>query len=180
MIPPESAYKRYWDNLIICLVMYNTLFIILVVCYNRYDERGLYWYESAEDTLNVTPMVIDYLIDIMFFMDIYLTFHTTFFDAENELVLDKKVIAKKYLSWWFTIDLIATLPFEILGFLWPPHRLVPQLKVIRLVRFTKVLKQFTIGALNTQLARYPRPLLIRLHPCTRAHAVPKARHGTTL
>lgn len=36
-------------------------------------------------------------------------------------------------------------------------------------RFTKVLKQFTIGALNTQLARYPRPLLIRLHPCTRAH-----------
>ena len=35
-------------------------------------------------------------------------------------------------------------------------------------RFTKVLKQFTIGALNTELARYPRPIAplhARAHPC---------------
>ena len=43
MLPPESAFKKYWNMLIVLLVMYNTLFIVLVVCYNRFDAgTGLY------------------------------------------------------------------------------------------------------------------------------------------
>ena len=40
-------------------------------------------------------------MDAVFVADIVLTFRTTFFDAENELVLDKRVIARNYLKWWF-------------------------------------------------------------------------------
>ena len=65
MLPPESTFKKYWNILIVLLVMYNTLFIILVVCYNRYDpETGFYWCEPDGQggcTLNVLPMVVDYL-----------------------------------------------------------------------------------------------------------------------
>ena len=105
MLPPESKFKKWWDRMIIMLVMYNTLFIILVVCYSRYDpESGFYWYTPGNPgTLNPTPMVIDYVIDIAFWVDIYITFLTTFFDAENELVLDKKIIARNYLKWWFPV-----------------------------------------------------------------------------
>ena len=172
MLPPDSCFKKYWNRLIVVLVMYNTLFIVLVVCYNRFDpSTGLYWYEPATDSTNVAPMVIDYLVDVIFLIDIGLTFRTTFFDQENEvraapwpchrshahttslaspppqqplgsraspppspfppsqLVLDKKVIARAYLKFWFPIDLIATLPLELLGYCFPPHILRPEIKV---------------------------------------------------
>jgi hypothetical protein len=114
MLPPESTFKKYWNRLIVLLVMYNTLFIILVVCYTRYDRStGLYWYEpgtpdNPEGSLNVLPMVFDYMIDLLFVADIVLTFRTTFFDQENELVLDKKVIARNYLRWWFWVRAAAS------------------------------------------------------------------------
>ena len=145
MLPPESAFKKYWNMLIVLLVMYNTLFIVLVVCYNRFDAAtGLYWYDIASGQINVVPMIIDYLVDVVFIADIVLTFRTTFFDQENELVLDKKIIARNYMKFWFPIDVVATVPFELLGFCFPPHVLRPEFKVIRLLRLTKVLKQINV------------------------------------
>ena len=154
MLPPDSTFKKYWGRWITTLVMYNTLFLILVVCYNRYDpETGFYWYEANPNggggTLNVFPMVFDYIVDLFFAADILLTFRTTFFDAENELVLDKRVIRRSYLRGMFWIDFIAIIPFELLGYAWKggangARILQPQLKLIRLIRFTKVLKQINV------------------------------------
>ena len=141
--------------LIVVLVMYNTLFIVLVVCYNRFNPAtGLYWYEGSTGETNALPMGVDYLVDLVFIADIGLTFRTTFFDQENELVLDKRVIARNYLKFWFPvcatpcfsdlcciqatspallrratnqIDVVATMPFELLGFAVAPHHaLMPQ------------------------------------------------------
>ena len=103
MLPPDSTFKKYWGRWITTLVMYNTLFLILVVCYNRYDpSTGFYWYEADPNggpgSLNPVPMIFDYIVDAFFAADILLTFRTTFFDAENELVLDKRVIRRSYLK----------------------------------------------------------------------------------
>lgn len=108
MLPPDSTFKKWWNIVMSILVLYNTLFIILVICFQKYDERGLYWYERDWDHAYVAPMVIDYLVDLMFVADILLTFRTTFFDQENELVLDKKVIRNTYLKSWFTVCLHRT------------------------------------------------------------------------
>ena len=104
MLPPESQFKKYWNLIITLLVMYNTLFIIIVICFNRFDPNtGYYWYDRSTAQVNFAPMIVDYLVDVVFFVDIYLTFRTTFFDAENELVLDRRVIAKHYLRHWFFV-----------------------------------------------------------------------------
>ena len=113
MLPPESTFKKYWNILITLLVMYNTLFIILVICFNRYDSNtGLYWYDATSGELNWAPMVIDYLVDLVFLADILLTFRTTFFDAENELVLDRRVIRMNYLKTWFAVCTLPIPPFQ--------------------------------------------------------------------
>ena len=104
MLPPDSAFKKVWNRVIVALTMYNMIFIILVVCYNRYDEQGLYWYEPNTGELNILPMVIDYMVDMIFLIDIRLTFITTFFDADNELVLDRKLIARNYRQSWFWVS----------------------------------------------------------------------------
>jgi len=144
MLPPDSPFKKWWNRIVVLLVMYNTLFLIIVICFQKYNGDGLYWYDHATDTLDVTPMVFDYLIDVFFAADIYLTFRTTFFDQENELVLDKKVISRTYLKSWFPVELIATIPFELFGLCEKKPRLVVPVKVIRLLRLAKVLRQVNV------------------------------------
>jgi len=131
--------------MVVLLVIYNTLFIILVVCFNKYDaDTGLYWYERNTDTLNFSPMIVDYLVDLVFLADIFLTFRTTFFDSENELVLDKSVIRKNYLRSWFAIDVVSFIPFEIIGLVSHKPRLIIPLKLFRLFRLTKVVKEVNV------------------------------------
>ena len=108
MLPPESAFKKKWNALVVFLVIYNTLFIVLVVCFNKYQQStGLYWYDASTRQVTWAPMVIDVLVDLVFLADIILTFRTTFFDAENELVLDKHVIRMNYLKTWFLVRSVA-------------------------------------------------------------------------
>ena len=44
MLPPDSTFKKWWNIVMSILVLCNTLFIILVICFKKYDARGLYWY----------------------------------------------------------------------------------------------------------------------------------------
>lgn len=42
-----------------------------------------------------------------------LTFFSALHNVENnQLIVDKKRIAKNYLSGWFTIDLVSIMPFD--------------------------------------------------------------------
>lgn len=51
--------------------------------------------------------------DACFLLDIIINFFSAFYDEENKLISNNRVIARKYLSGWFAIDLIAGLPFSI-------------------------------------------------------------------
>ena len=63
MLPPRSKFKHKWDRFMVGLVMYNTIFIIILVCFNRYNPNtGLYWYEGSTGVTTIAPMFIDYLV----------------------------------------------------------------------------------------------------------------------
>ena len=45
-------------------------------------------------------------------MDILVVFNTAYYDDDVDLVDDRKQIAKTYVKGWFTIDLLAIIPFD--------------------------------------------------------------------
>lgn len=49
----------------------------------------------------------DYFVDAMFILDIIVNFFSAYYDSENNLILDNKKIALKYLKGWFIIDFIV-------------------------------------------------------------------------
>ena len=55
-------------------------------------------------------------------------------------MLDKKVIARAYLKFWFPIDLISTIPFEI--FAGDNANAIGILKLPRLLRLGRLAKKF--------------------------------------
>lgn len=53
------------------------------------------------------------IVDVIFFIDIVLNFHTTFVGPGGEVVSDPKIIRMNYLKSWFIIDLLSCLPYDI-------------------------------------------------------------------
>ena len=68
---------------------------------------------SALDGSTVTA--IDAVVDLLFLVDIIITFRTTFLDPKLSIeVRDPHVIGNRYLRGGFAIDLISSVPFSSL------------------------------------------------------------------
>ena len=90
-----------WDLFIIILAFYNCFSIPFQTAFNPpvMDSVGFLVFNSC--------------IDFCFFLDIVITFRTTYYDPNSgDEVFDKKTIATKYLKGRFTIDLLSTIPFD--------------------------------------------------------------------
>lgn len=95
------AFKAIWDWIILCLTFYTAI----MVPYNVALKN-----KTSED---VTLLVVDSIVDVIFFIDIVLNFHTTYVGPGGEVVSDPKVIRVNYLKSWFIIDLLSCLPYDV-------------------------------------------------------------------
>jgi len=90
-----------WDGMIFLLTIYTSIFVPYNVAFKS---------KSMDD---VPLLVIDSVVDVVFFLDIVLNFHTTFVSATGEVISDPKLIRWNYLKSWFIIDLLSCLPYDI-------------------------------------------------------------------
>lgn len=58
-------------------------------------------------------LVVDYIVDALFWTDIVLTTRTAFYNIDHELVVDKRIIQCAYLKKRMVIDVVANFPFEL-------------------------------------------------------------------
>lgn len=73
------AFKAIWDWIILCLTFYTAIMVPYNVAFKN---------KTSED---VFLLVVDTIVDVIFFLDIVLNFHTTFVGAGGEVVSDPKV-----------------------------------------------------------------------------------------
>ena len=59
----------------------------------------------------LTPFSLPLSVDFWFAIDIILNFRTGYVN-HGTVVMDPKKIASNYLSSWFLVDLLGTVPFE--------------------------------------------------------------------
>lgn len=131
MISYSSDTRLYWDCWIIILAIWNSLYIPYDIAFSP----------SISD--NWLMIFFNALIDFNFFIDIILTFRTTYYDSDGEEVFDWKKIAKKYLLGRFFIDLISTIPLDSMGNL-PVLQTFQLLKLFRLSRISKIIKNLPL------------------------------------
>ena len=97
---PHSRTKSYWNIVNIFLVLYTALYMPYRI--------------SFIDSDSVWQSVIDWIVNILFTMDIVVTFFSAYEDDDGELVSDCRRIANSYLLSWFLLDCIVCFPFELL------------------------------------------------------------------
>lgn len=109
-----SPFKAVWDWVILLLVLYTAVF-------TPYSAAFLL-NELAENRRRVcgytcNPLnVVDAIVDVLFMVDIVISFRTTYVNHEDEVVTHPKSIAVHYIKGWFLIDMVAALPFDLLIF----------------------------------------------------------------
>ena len=52
--------------------------------------------------------------DVLFFIDMIVIFNSAINDKNMQIIVDRKIIAIHYLKGWFTIDLLAIVPFDLI------------------------------------------------------------------
>jgi len=62
---------------------------------------------------NVPVLVVDSMVDVVFFVDILINFHLTFVGSAGEIVSEPRIIRMNYLKGWFVIDLLSCLPYDV-------------------------------------------------------------------
>ena len=141
IIRHKNKVKGYWDIFIILLVLFNCYTIPMEVAF-----ANISWMHSS------AYAIAEYCIDVSFAIDIVLSFRTTFETAGGNEEFNPKVIAKTYLCGKdFIIDLLATIPFELVFLLLLPsdvqggdlqtlQQLLGMLKLVRLLRLRRIVK----------------------------------------
>lgn len=128
---PYGKFHSYWDVMILLLVFFSAV-----------------WEPLKAGFLGGGMSAWEWCIDITFYIDIILAFWTGY-DCGFEIVTDKRLIAKKYVSGWFIIDAGATIEWDIIvGLLLPATntsvvRLCKLIKIARLARASRLINRLT-------------------------------------
>ncbi len=105
-IHPNSIYIRIIDFFVFIFTFYNLFYIplflgkrdIYCVVYNKFYFVYLF----------------NNFIDIIFIIDCIFSFFVAYYNFDEVLIFDFKLIALHYLNTWFYIDLICAIPFQTL------------------------------------------------------------------
>ena len=84
--------------------------------------------------------VMDIIFDIIFLIDVILTFRVAFITEDYNVIDDKKIIANIYLNGWFTIDLVSCIPFGSIGKIFLTKKESTKIQLIKLIKLLRISK----------------------------------------
>ncbi|XP_071795542.1 uncharacterized protein [Asterias amurensis] len=100
LLPSGTWFKR-WEAIRVAVAIIMAFTVTLQASFSHMD---------------VVLWVINYLLDLICYIDMYLKFHTAFYNENNVLVTHPLSTAKHYFKTNFLIDLLACFPAELIGY----------------------------------------------------------------
>jgi CRP-like cAMP-binding protein len=103
MISPDSLVRRNWDFVVACCCIYIAWLLPFKLGFGDL---------VPEDWEDDHLYEVNQLVDVVFIVDLILSFRTAYWNADDHLVWDNKKVAVHYLTSWFIVDLIGSFPFS--------------------------------------------------------------------
>eukprot|EP01041_Mallomonas_annulata_P008584 gene8584-17711_t len=147
VIHPEANWKIAWDVAISMFIMYSVIFDTYSLAFDQSTEGGF--------------LIMDYLVTIFFFIDIIFNFFTTHVDSKHRLVTDRRIIINRYLKGWFCIDVLSTIPFDVIfDAIAQNHMDLGIFRITKFLRFMRLLKIWRLAKVSEFLERSSEMLTI--------------------
>ena len=94
-ISPDDKYIILFDYIIVLLTLYSLIFIPINMSFS----------------ICIKHNIINYLMDIIYIIDLILSFFRPYYNFEDELVFNNKKMILHYLYSYFIFDFICSIPF---------------------------------------------------------------------
>eukprot|EP00197_Chlamydomonas_leiostraca_P011145 CAMPEP_0202859122 /NCGR_PEP_ID=MMETSP1391-20130828/1378_1 /ASSEMBLY_ACC=CAM_ASM_000867 /TAXON_ID=1034604 /ORGANISM="Chlamydomonas leiostraca, Strain SAG 11-49" /LENGTH=803 /DNA_ID=CAMNT_0049538131 /DNA_START=139 /DNA_END=2550 /DNA_ORIENTATION=+ len=160
IIMPSSRFRYIWVQVTLVVALYIIWVTPIRVGFNMSAQGGWFWIEGV--------------IDIFFYTDLVLNFFTAYeHPVTSEVITSHTRIAKRYLSSWFWIDLLATFPSDYIvkalegtwgcsfsntcGTIVPNDTAVSIIVLMRTMRIFRIIwifKNFNVLSVNTVIGRW--------------------------
>ena len=134
IIPFNNKNRLIWDTLILIMAIYNCLETPLDIAF--------------EPESSIVIIIINYVIDLFFYLDILVAFRTSFLTFDGQEIRDWKLIAFNYMfHGTFFLDLLSVLPFyELIPGKQKVVKILGVLKLIRIKRLPKLIANIDLKA----------------------------------
>lgn len=100
----DSKFKSYWNAIIMFLLLYVATYVPFSTCFNQ-----------KQGNFDTVIEYFDLLVDLIFAIDIVVNFLSSYEDPKDGLpVVDLGKIANNYISGWFTLDVLACMPVQLI------------------------------------------------------------------
>jgi hypothetical protein len=131
VINPNGEFCKSWDLLMVTLLLFTaavTPFEVAFLVSNGVDAL----------------FVINRMVDMGFIADMGVNFFLGYYDAaEARMIWNHNRIVKRYLSGWFSIDLVSILPFDTVSVAMGDSAAgagLSELKILRVIRLLRLIK----------------------------------------
>lgn len=138
---PRSLWVQYWDLATALALLYTATVTPFEVCLGMKTQMG-------------ALLMVNQLVNLIFIVDIFVQFVMPVFDKHTgEMIRSHSMLARRYLTSWFTIDVGTCLPFDLVmlfapslfevdcgsgsGFLVKATKLLRTLRLFKLVRMMR-------------------------------------------
>ena len=118
VIHPQSLIKKLWNTFLLLIFTIYSVFVPYFICF---DTDFPLWRNMK------------LIQDLIFLLDVFLSFTSSYWYHEHTLITNRKLIIKKYLKTWFFFDIISAIPFQLLSEKYSICVLLSLLKYFKLI-----------------------------------------------
>ena len=129
-IHPLQQQKRWWDAFLAICVIYNAIFCPFHLAF--------------EVKMGALHELMYRIVDIVFIVDIFVNFNTGFYDSANNLIMDRQRISDRYMTSWFAIDIVSSIPLDLIFKEGSPLDNMNSNADVSALRLTKLLRMFKL------------------------------------
>ena len=149
---PKHETRQTWDYVLAVALLVMVFVSPLLMAFGN----------SMDHDMRSVLSGVDWMLDIIFILDMCMQFFTSFYTKDGELIVDRRQIATNYLKGWFLIDILSIFPFhEILKVEMTKSfrylktiRLLYLVRLLRLRRLQNVIHSFDGGTTAAKIGIY--------------------------
>jgi len=154
ILDPTSKRMQQWDVIMMLLLLYTATITPFEIAFLVTDPESLLFF-------------INRVVDACFIFDMVFNFLLAFESEDDGLwIISHRLIARRYLYGWFTIDLMSCIPYSIIAMAVESSagaeaaESLSQLKILRVIRLLRLAKLLRVVRASRMLKRWETKLAL--------------------